>query len=100
MKFASELGEIVVKADGLQGGKGVQVQGDHFETLEDGVLYAKECVEKDGKVVIEEKFVGQEFSLLSFVDGIHVIDMPPIQDHKRAFEGDTGQTACPKLYAV
>ncbi len=90
MKFANELGQIVVKADGLQGGKGVQVHGDHFETLEDGVLYAKECVERDGKVVIEEKFVGQEFSLMSFVDGENVVDMPPIQDHKRAFEGETG----------
>ena len=90
MAFASELGQIVVKADGLQGGKGVQVQGDHFETLEDGVLYAKECVERDGKVVIEEKFIGQEFSLMSFVDGKNVVDMPPIQDHKRAYEGDTG----------
>lgn len=90
MEFASELGEIVVKADGLLGGKGVQVQGDHFETLEDGVLYAKACMERDGKVVIEEKFVGQEFSLMSFCDGEHVVDMPPIQDHKRAYEGDTG----------
>ncbi len=90
MEFANELGQIVVKADGLQGGKGVQVMGDHFETLEDGVLYAKEYVERDGKVVIEEKFVGQEFSLMSFVDGKNVVDMPPIQDHKRAYEGDTG----------
>ena len=90
MGFASELGEIVVKADGLKGGKGVHVQGDHFETLEEGILYAKECVEKDGKVVIEEKFIGQEFSLMSFVDGENVIDMLPIQDHKRAYEGDTG----------
>ncbi len=90
MEFANKVGQIVVKADGLQGGKGVQVQGDHFEKLEDGVLYAKECVERDGKVVIEEKFVGQEFSLMSFVDGKNVVDMPPIQDHKRAYEGDTG----------
>lgn len=90
MAFASELGEIVVKADGLQGGKGVQVMGDHFETLEEGVLYAQECIEKDGKVVIEEKFVGQEFSLMSFVDGETVMDMPAIQDHKRAYEGDKG----------
>lgn len=90
MGYASELGEIVVKADGLKGGKGVHVMGDHFETLEEGVMYAKECVEKDGKVVIEEKFIGQEFSLMSFVDGENVIDMPPIQDHKRAYEGDTG----------
>jgi len=90
MEFAKELGEIVVKADGLTGGKGVQVQGDHFETIEDGVAYAKDCVTKDGKVVIEEKFIGQEFSLMSFVDGTNVVDMPPIQDHKRAYEGDTG----------
>jgi phosphoribosylamine--glycine ligase len=90
MAFASELGQIVVKADGLQGGKGVQVMGDHFNTLEEGVLYAKACAERDGKVVIEEKFVGQEFSLMSFCDGEHLADMPPIQDHKRAFEGDTG----------
>jgi len=90
MEFASELGQIVVKADGLQGGKGVQVMGDHFETLEEGVLYAQECMEKDGRVVIEEKFVGQEFSLMSFVDGETVVDMPAIQDHKRAYEGDKG----------
>ena len=90
MEFANELEEIVVKADGLKGGKGVHVMGDHFETLEDGVMIAKQAVEEDGKVVIEEKFVGQEFSLMSFVDGENVVDMPPIQDHKRAFEGDTG----------
>ncbi len=90
MEFASKLGEIVVKADGLKGGKGVQVMGDHFETLEEGVLIAKDYAEKDGKVVIEEKFIGQEFSLMSFVDGEHVVDMPVIQDHKRAFEDDKG----------
>ncbi len=90
MEFASELGEIVVKADGLAGGKGVMVMGDHFETIEDGVLEAQKFLTKHGKVVIEEKLIGQEFSLMSFVDGEHIIDMPPIQDHKRAFEGDTG----------
>lgn len=88
--YAEELGEIVVKADGLKGGKGVLVMGDHFETLEDGVLYAQKCAEEDGRVVIEEKFAGQEFSLMSFCDGETVVDMPPIQDHKRAFEGDIG----------
>ena len=90
LDFAKELGQIVVKADGLKSGKGVQVMGDHFATLEEGVEYAKKCMADDGKVVIEEKFVGQEFSLMSFVDGEHVIDMPTVQDHKRAYEGDTG----------
>lgn len=88
--FARELGEIVVKADGLHGGKGVQVQGDHFATIEEGLVFAREAIRTDGQVVIEEKFVGEEFSLMSFVDGDFAIDMPPIQDHKRAFEGDKG----------
>ena len=90
MAFAEDLEEIVVKADGLHGGKGVLVQGDHFETLEEGVEAAKKFIKSDGQVVIEEKLVGQEFSLMSFVDGEHVVDMPTIQDHKRAFKGDTG----------
>jgi phosphoribosylamine--glycine ligase len=90
MEFARSLGEIVVKADGLHGGKGVSVQGDHFDTLEEGIGLAKAALASDGQVVIEEKLVGQEFSLMSFVDGEHVVDMPPIQDHKRAFEDDKG----------
>ncbi|MBN2306725.1 phosphoribosylamine--glycine ligase [Candidatus Peregrinibacteria bacterium] len=90
LEYAQSLGQFVVKADGLHGGKGVLVQGDHFETAEEGIEAAKKFIESDGYVVIEEKFIGQEFSLMSFVDGEHVIDMPPIQDHKRAFVGDTG----------
>ncbi len=90
LEYAKSLGEFVVKADGLHGGKGVLVQGDHFKEAEEGVEAAKKFIESDGYVVIEEKFIGQEFSLMSFVDGEHVVDMPPIQDHKRAFVGDTG----------
>jgi phosphoribosylamine--glycine ligase len=89
-EFAYDLGQFVVKADGLKGGKGVHVMGDHFKTIEEGVDIAKKYLTEDGRVVIEEKFVGQEFSLMSFVDGVNVVDMPPIQDHKRAFDGDTG----------
>jgi fusion protein PurCD len=52
--------------------------------------FASECIAKFGRVVIEEKLVGQEFSLMSFADGVHTADMPVVQDHKRAYEGDTG----------
>lgn len=90
LDYAQSLGQFVVKADGLHGGKGVLVQGDHFETAEEGIEAAKKFIESDGYVIIEEKFIGQEFSLMSFVDGEHVVDMPPIQDHKRAFVGDKG----------
>ena len=40
--------------------------------------------------MIEEKLIGEEFSLMSFCDGEHLIHMPPVQDHKRAYENDTG----------
>jgi len=83
-------GEFVVKYDALKGGKGVKVSGEHLNSVEEGVDYAKECIEECGSVVIEEKLVGPEFSLISFTSGNRVIDTPAIQDHKRAFEGDTG----------
>lgn len=83
-------GPFVVKDDQLCGGKGVQVQGDHFDTLDQGLDFAKSCIDKSGSVVIEEKLIGPEFSLISFADGKTVVDMPTVQDHKRAYEGDTG----------
>jgi len=83
-------GDFVIKYDALKGGKGVKVSGEHLHSTKEGVAYAKECIEECGKVVIEEKLVGQEFSLLSFVTGTKCIDMPAVQDHKRAYEGDTG----------
>ncbi|MBI5411836.1 phosphoribosylamine--glycine ligase [Candidatus Peregrinibacteria bacterium] len=89
-EFVRDLGPFVVKTDGLTGGKGVKVMGDHFSTAEEGLAYAKECLSADGQVVIEEKLTGQEFSLMSFCDGEHVVDMPPVQDHKRAYDGDLG----------
>ena len=55
-----------------------------------GAKYAMECIHDCGSVVIEEKLIGVEFSLMSFVSGETVIDMPAVQDHKRAFHGDTG----------
>lgn len=83
-------GEYVVKYDALLGGKGVKLSGEHLASVEEGVDYALKCVEECGQVVIEEKLIGVEFSLLSFVAGTQVVDMPAVQDHKRAYEGDTG----------
>ena len=86
-----ELGDdFVVKADGLMGGKGVKVSGDHLNGREEGLAYARKCLQEGDRVVVEEKLVGQEFSLMSFCDGVNTIEMPPIQDHKRAYEDDKG----------
>ena len=40
--------------------------------------------------MLEERLIGEEFTLQAFVDGNHIIPMPLVQDHKRAFEGDLG----------
>lgn len=89
--YLSELhDEYVVKYDSLKGGKGVKLSGEHLATPEDGVAYAEECISEAGQVVVEEKLIGIEFSLISFVSGTTVVDTPVIQDHKRAYDGDTG----------
>ncbi len=83
-------GNYVVKYDALKGGKGVKLSDEHLHSIQEGVDYALECIDECGKVTIEEKLIGVEFSFLSFVSGNKVVDMPAVQDHKRAFEGDTG----------
>jgi len=90
-EFLGELGEnYVVKYDGLAGGKGVKVSGDHLHSHDDAKIYCQELVEKGGVFLLEEKLIGQEFSLMSFCDGETLKHMPAVQDHKRAYEGDTG----------
>ncbi len=89
-EYAASLKQFVVKADGLHGGKGVKVMGDHFSTVAEGVEFAKECIAADGAVVVEEKLIGQEFSLLCITDGKTVLPCPPCQDHKRAYDDDKG----------
>ena len=80
----------VVKYDGLAGGKGVKVAGDHLNSHNEAKEYCQSLVDRGGKFIIEEKLIGQEFSLMSFSDGTDLKHMPAVQDHKRAYEGDTG----------
>jgi len=90
--WINELGleNVVVKPDGLTGGKGVKVFGAHLHNLPEVLDYCNECLLGSGGFVIEEKLDGEEFTLQTFVDGKHVIPTPLVQDHKRAYEGDTG----------
>jgi phosphoribosylamine--glycine ligase len=88
--YLGELGQFVVKPDGLTGGKGVCVFGEHLQTLDEALEYAVECIDSHGRVVIEEKLEGEEFSLQTITDGSTAVHCPAVQDHKRAYEGDTG----------
>ena len=86
--------EFVIKPLGLTGGKGVRVWGDHFATKEEGLAYGREILEKKiggvARFLVEEKLVGEEFSLQAFCDGRSLVPAPIAQDHKRAYEGDRG----------
>src|SRR3989338_1535362 len=87
--LAEEGKQFVIKPDGLTGGKGVKVQGDHLKGKDDALDYCKEILAQ-GQVVIEEKLDGEEFSIQCFCDGKAVVPTPAAQDHKRAFDGDKG----------
>ena len=79
-------GDLAIKPIGLTGGKGVRIMGEHLDR-EGAVSYVRSL---EGRVVLEERLIGEEFTLQAFVDGKHIVPMPLVQDHKRAFEGDLG----------
>ncbi|NLO78141.1 MAG: phosphoribosylamine--glycine ligase [Methanomicrobiales archaeon] len=77
---------LAIKPIGLTGGKGVKIMGEHVDAA-GAKNYIREI---KGDVVLEERLIGEEFTLLAFVDGEHLVPMPLVQDHKRAYEGDVG----------
>ncbi len=80
-------GEVAVKPTGLTGGKGVRVTGDQL-TKEAAAEYVIESDYEEW--VVEERLVGEEFTLQTLVANGDVRPTPAVQDHKRAYEGDTG----------
>ncbi|MEK6260796.1 MAG: phosphoribosylamine--glycine ligase [Planctomycetota bacterium] len=83
---------FVIKADGLAAGKGVVVcmSKDEARAAIKRILIHKEFGEAGTQIVIEEFLVGEEASLLAFVDGTTIVPLEAAQDHKAAFDGDTG----------
>jgi phosphoribosylamine--glycine ligase len=84
---------VVVKADGLAAGKGVVVCGTTEEALSaiDRIMVREEFGRAAGRqVVIEKRLEGPELSLLALVAGRTIVPLPATQDHKAAFDGDTG----------
>ncbi|RXE55459.1 phosphoribosylamine--glycine ligase [Methanoculleus taiwanensis] len=79
-------GDLAIKPIGLTGGKGVRIMGEHVDTR-GAVEYAESL---GGDLIVEERLIGEEFTLQAFVDGTHLVPMPLVQDHKRAYEGDMG----------
>ena len=80
---------LVVKADGLCGGKGVVVAANIDEAL-DAIDGMRAFGEAGARIVIEEVLPGDEASFHVVCDGVRAIALVPAQDHKRAFDGDRG----------
>jgi phosphoribosylamine---glycine ligase len=83
---------IVVKADGLAAGKGVVICKTADEACDavDDMLLSKKFGEAGHEVVIEEFLEGEEASFIAVCDGEHVLPFATSQDHKAAYDGDTG----------
>lgn len=91
-KFENTIGveNIVVKPDGLTGGKGVKIFGEHLHSRAELEKYAVGELSRKGVVVLEEKLVGIEFTVQAFVDGSKLVTMPLVRDYKRAYDQDKG----------
>jgi phosphoribosylamine--glycine ligase len=83
---------IVVKADGLAAGKGVFVCERREEAIDAVRQIAQDRIfgAAGDRIVIEERLHGQEASVLAITDGRTLVTLPPAQDHKRAYDGDSG----------
>ena len=92
-KFTDTLtAPIVVKADGLCGGKGVIIAGNHDEAKVaiSEMLSGKSFGDAGLKVIVEEFLDGYELSMFAVCDGDDYILLQAVQDHKRLLDGDEG----------
>src|SRR5438445_328048 len=76
--------EFVIKPLGLTAGKGVRVWGDHFTTKAEALAYGKEILTKQiggvPRFLVEEKLVGEEFSLQALCDGHALVRSPRVPE--------------------
>lgn len=85
-------GNLVIKADGLAAGKGVLICSNHDEAQValQQIMLDRAFASAGDKVVIEERLIGREVSVLAFCDGKTVVPMRLARDYKRALDGDEG----------
>ena len=83
---------VVVKADGLAGGKGVIVCNNQEEAISaiNIILVKKTFGEAGNRIIVEERIDGIEASYIALSDGNIAIPMATSQDHKRIFDDDKG----------
>jgi phosphoribosylamine--glycine ligase len=83
---------VVIKADGLAAGKGVIVCETREDALEaiHRIAGDREFGTAGDRLIIEERLIGVEASVLAITDGSTILTLPAAQDHKPAYDGDAG----------
>ena len=84
--------QVVVKPQGLTGGKGVKVMPEHLETYEDCAAYASELFQNrpDEKVLFVERLHGIEFTIMGITDGHSMVMSPASYNYPYRHDGDAG----------
>jgi len=90
--IASRDEAVVVKAAGLAKGKGVIVCDDPADAIlaAEKIMVDKIFGSAGDRIIVEDKLLGEEASILAFVDGRNIYLMEASQDHKPVGDGDTG----------
>ncbi len=83
---------LVVKADGLAGGKGVFVCSNRAEAIDavNRITKDREFGDAGNQLIIEERLDGHEASVMAVTDGRNLLLLPAAQDHKAAYDNDQG----------
>ncbi|MEO7119230.1 MAG: phosphoribosylamine--glycine ligase [Candidatus Limnocylindrales bacterium] len=91
LAFARSLGaSVVIKADGLAGGKGVTVCATLDQAADAITTCKRQFGEAGRRIVVERALVGREVSVIALTDGTNTVALPAARDHKRVGDGDTG----------
>ena len=91
-KFAAQGLEVVVKPQGLTGGKGVKVMPEHLPDYAACAAYAHQLLatRPEEQVLLVEKLTGIEFTIMGLTDGQHLVMSPASYDYPFRFANDTG----------
>ncbi len=91
-RFVLKAMDVVVKPQGLTGGKGVKVMPEHLRDHKDCANYALKLLNSrpDEQVLFVEKLLGTEFTIMGLTDGCNLVMSPASYDYPFRFENDSG----------
>jgi len=95
INYAKELNwEVAVKPIGLTDGLGVKVFGIQLKNQQEVIDYIKKIhsqrISGNSQVIVEEKMIGEEFTIQCFVYKDTFIPTPAVQDFKKLLNGEKG----------